>query len=86
MAVIAQALRDTLSYDRRVRDEALTWLRRRTTDLNFVCDIAGLKVDKVIDASKFLEELGPREGVVYLKKIFEKTQDEVTNDQGDNQE
>ena len=86
MAVIGQALRDTLSYDRRIRDEALTWLTAETRDLHFVCDISGLKVDKVIAAAKYLEELGPREGVVYLKRIFERTQDEVTNDQGDNQE
>jgi|TARA_R110002020_G_scaffold237233_1_gene449569 hypothetical protein len=86
MAVIGQALRDTLSYDRRIRDEALTWLKTETRDLNFVCEVSGLKVQKVIDASKFLEELGPREGVVYLKRIFERTQDEVTNDRGDNQD
>jgi len=41
----------------------------------------------VIDAAKYLEELGPREGVVYLGQLFEKTRDEVTShDSGDNQE
>ena len=86
-AVIYQALRDTLSYDRRVRDDALSFLHHQTKDLNMVCDMAGVIPRKVIDAAKYLEELGPREGVVYLSQLFEKTRDEVTShDSGDNQE
>jgi len=86
-AVIYQALRDTLSYDRRVRDDALAFLHRQTVDLNMVCDMASVIPRKVLDAAKYLEELGPREGVVYLGQLFQNTRDEVTNhDQGNNQD
>lgn len=86
-AVVYQALRDTLSYNRRVRDGALSFLHRQTVDLNMVCDMASVIPEKVIRAARYLEELGPREGVVYLGQLFQNTRDEVTSrDQGNNQD
>ena len=79
-SVLYQALRDTLSYDQRIRDEALVFLDHQTVDLNMVCDMAGVIPEKVIRAAQYLEELGPREGVVYLSQLFQHTRDEVTND------
>ena len=84
--VVYQALRDTLSYDQRVRDEALSFLHHQTVDLNMVCDMASVIPRKVLDAAKYLEELGPREGVVYLGQLFQNTRDEVTSHEGNNQD
>ena len=70
-----------------MRDEALSFLHRQTVDLNMVADMASVIPEKVINAAKYLEELGPREGVVYLGQLFERTRNEVTSDdQGNNQE
>ena len=85
-AVLYQALRDTLSYDRRIRDDALAFLHHQTIDLNMVADMADVVPEKVINAARYLEELGPREGVVYLGKLFERTRNEVTNHEGNNQD
>jgi len=86
-AVVYQALRDTLSPNQRVRDAALSYLYRQTVDLNMVCDMAGVAPRKVIRAARYLEELGPREGVVYLGELFKRTRDEVTShDQEQNQD
>jgi hypothetical protein len=76
-----------LSFDQRIRDEALAFLPRQSIDLNMVCDMAGVIPEKVIRAARYLEELGPNEGVVYLVELFQRTRDEVTkNDQGNNQD
>jgi hypothetical protein len=86
-AVVYQVLRDTLSYDQRVRDAALSYLHRQTVDFDMVCDMAGVAPRKVIRAARYLEELGPREGVVYLGQLFQRTRDEVTShDQEKNQD
>ena len=70
-AVIYQALRDILSHDTRLHDEALAVLHRQTRDLIMLCDLAGITARKVVAAAKYLEDLGPREGVVYLSQLFE---------------
>jgi len=86
-AVIYRALRDVLSDDPRVRDEALVFLRRQTSDLAMLCDLASVSAEKVISAARYLEGLGPLQGVVYLRKLIERTRDEVTSDdQGNNQD
>jgi len=70
-----------------VRDEALVFLRRQTSDLAMLCDLASVSAEKVISAARYLEGLGPLQGVVYLRKLIERTRDEVTSDdQGNNQD
>lgn len=86
-AVVHQCLRDILSYNPRVRDEAVIFLRRQTVDLNMLCDLADVIPEKVISAARYLVELGPQEGVVYLSRLMRRTTDEVTSrDQGNNKD
>jgi hypothetical protein len=54
-----------------------------------LCDFSGVTAWKVTAAAKYLEDLGPREGVVYLSQLFLRTRSEIgevtSDDNGDNQ-
>ena len=71
LTVIYRALRDTLSEDRRIREEAIHWLTRSSRDLIMVCDLADINYRKVISAANYLKELPPRAGYVYLNKLLD---------------
>jgi hypothetical protein len=52
-----------------------------------LCDLADVIPEKVISAARYLVELGPQEGVVYLSQLMRRTTDEVTSrDQGNNKD
>jgi len=72
-SVIYRALRDTLSEDRRIRDEAIYWLTKSSWDLIMVCDMAGVHYRQVIRAANHLKELTPRAGYVYLDRLLDET-------------
>ena len=78
-----------MSHNPRIRDEALAIFHRQTRDLIMLCDFSGVTAWKVTAAAKYLEDLGPREGVVYLSQLFLRTRSEIgevtSDDNGDNQ-
>ena len=78
-AVLYRQLRDIMSGVPHIRDSAIHYLTTESHDLNTVCDFAGFEMEKVIKAAKKLEELGIKEGVIYLYSLI-KEADEVDHD------
>jgi len=70
-AVIYRMLRDTMSEDRRIREEAIHWLTNTSQDLIMVCDLADVNYSNVQAAANFLKDLSPRAGYVYLEKLID---------------
>lgn len=70
-AVIYRMLRDTLSEDKRIREEAIHWLTNTSSDLIMVCDLAEVDHRKVQSAAHHLKELPPRAGSVYLERLVD---------------
>ena len=70
-AVIHRMLRDTLSEDKRIREEAIHWLTNTSSDLIMVCDLAEVNHRKVQSAARHLKELSPRAGSVYLSRLVD---------------
>ena len=78
-AVLYRQLRDIMSGTPHVRDSAVHYLTNRSNDLRTVCDFAEFEMEKVIKAAKKLEELGTKEGVIYLCSLMEEA-NEVDHD------
>lgn len=75
VAILYRALRDMVSENPRIRDEATTYLTRKSTDLAIVCDHAEMEITKVIQAARHLQDLPPRQGIVYIQRLLQEGDD-----------
>ena len=75
VAILYRALRDMVSENPRVRDEATTYLTRESKDLSIVCDHADIEITKIIQAARHLQDLPANQGIVYIEKLLNEGDD-----------
>ena len=71
LAVIERAFKDLHSNEWRIQDDARAFLTRPSRDLYMACDLVGFDARAVMEAARYIEELGESERKVYLQGLLD---------------
>jgi hypothetical protein len=71
LAVIERAIKDLHSTEWRIQDDARAFLTRPSRDLYMVCDLVDFDARAVMEAARYMEELGESERKVCLQSLLD---------------